>query len=182
MNLTFSEARIQLDGGVWLCLKVKEPALARQFVLAMKNVLYSLDIKEHRKKRSLNANAYMWELLDRLAESLGCTKEELYLEKVKSYGVCKDFALSPEDVSTFRTAWEMLGTAWPTEQLDYSPDGERIVVRAYYGSSQYNTKQMSRLIDAVVEDCKAMGIETLPPEKLDMMKEEWRGQHPAKQA
>ena len=181
MNLTFTEASLRLDGGVWLCLKVKEPAVARQFVSTAQGDLYDLEIKKHRAKRSLDANAYMWKLLEELAVALGSTKKELYREKVKEYGVCKDFTLDPSDVDTFRTAWEMLGTAWPTEQLDYSPDGERVVVRAYYGSSQYNTKQMSRLIDAVVEDCKSMGIETLPPEKLTVLKEEWRGKHSSKQ-
>lgn len=56
--------------------------------------------------------------------------------------------------------------------------GEKLVIRAYYGSSQYSTKQMSRLLDSIVQDCKDLGIETLPPEKLAAMKEEW-GHAPA---
>lgn len=35
-----------------------------------------------------------------------------------------------------------------------------------YGSSQYNTKQMTRLIRSVAEECKAQGIETMTPEEL----------------
>ena len=70
-------------------------------------------------------------------------------------------------------AWELLGTGWPTEQVGYDKDGDRLVIRAYYGSSRYNTRQMSRLIDSIVQDCKDLGIETLPPEKLAAMKEEW---------
>ena len=89
--------------------------------------------------------------------------------------------MRPEDAPTFQIAWSKLGTGWPTEQVDFTPDGESVIVRAYYGSSQYNTKQMARLIDAVVEDCKSLEIETLPPDKLAAMKEEWRGQHTAKQ-
>ena len=46
-------------------------------------------------------------------------------------------------------------------------------VTVYYGSSVYDTKQMSTLIDNIVQDCKAMGIETLPPEKLKMMITAW---------
>ena len=181
MNLTFKEAKITLDKGVWLCLKVNEPAMVRQFLAGMKDRLYECVIKEHREKRSLDANAYMWQLLDKLAAELGTKKEELYLEKVKNYGIYKDFTLRPEDAPTFQIAWSMLGTGWPTEQVDFSPDGEMVVVRAYYGSSQYNTKQMSRLIDSVVSDCKDMGIETLPPDKLAAMKEAWGEQHSAKQ-
>jgi hypothetical protein len=51
-----------------------------------------------------------------------------------------------------------------------------VVVRAYYGSSTYNTRQMSRLIDSVVEDCKAVGVETLSPDRLESMKEDWNAQ------
>ena len=173
MKMTFTEARVQYDGGVWFCAKVNEPALARGFVQAMKERVYDLEAKEHREKRSNDSNAYLWELLGKLAERLETTKEEIYMEKVRGYGIFKDFTLDPEDAPTFRKAWEMLGTGWPTEQVDYTPDGDRLIIRAYYGSSRYNTKQMSRLIDAVVEDCKALDIETLQPERLAAMKSEW---------
>lgn len=181
MNLTFREAKITFDKGVWLCIKVSEPAPVREFLKNMKDRVYECTVKEFRKKRSLDANAYMWELLNQMASVLGAKKEELYLEKVKNYGIYKDFTLRPEDAPTFQIAWSKLGTGWPTEQVDFTPDGENVIVRAYYGSSQYNTKQMARLIDAVVEDCKSLEIETLPPDKLAAMKEEWRGQHTAKQ-
>ena len=49
-----------------------------------------------------------------------------------------------------------------------------MTVRAYYGSSTYNTRQMSRIIDAAVEEAKGMGIETLRPEEIARLKEEWR--------
>ena len=46
-------------------------------------------------------------------------------------------------------------------------------LRCYYGSSTYDTKQMSQLIDNLVQDCKALGIETLTPDKLALLTEEW---------
>ena len=173
MNVTFSEARIVRDDGVWLCVKVNEPAPAREFVLNHKDRLYDCEIKEHREKRSLDANSYCWVLLDKLADALRSTKEELYLQKVREVGPFKDFCLTEDEAKTFRVAWEKLGTGWPTEIVDYDRAGDRQVVRAYYGSSTYNTKRMSRLIDSIVEDCKAVGIETLPPDRLAAMKEEW---------
>ncbi len=87
--------------------------------------------------------------------------------------------MSPEDAKTLRHAWEMLGTGWITEQVDYMPDGTNVVVRCYYGSSQYNTKQMSRLIDNLVQDCKAVGIETDTPEEIERIKYLW-AQEPKK--
>ena len=47
-------------------------------------------------------------------------------------------------------------------------------IRSYYGSSTYTTDEMSRLLDAVIEDCKAQGIETLPPDEIEHLKEMWK--------
>lgn len=126
-------------------------------------------IKEARQRRSKDANSYMWVLLDKLAEAVQSTKTELYLGYVRQYGVYKDFTLTEDEAKTFRVAWEKLGTGWPTEQVDYAQDGDHVVVRAYYGSSTYSSKRMSRLIDAIVQDCKQVGIETMTPEELASM-------------
>ena len=67
----------------------------------------------------------------------------------------------------------MLGTGWPTEEVDYQQDGDGVVVRAYYCSSRYNAKQMSRIIDMAVQDAKSLGIETLTPDELARMNIEW---------
>lgn len=171
MKLTFREAK--LDSG-WLCLKVNELAPARKFVLEHKDKLYDCEIREHREKRSLDANAYAWVLMTRLAVAIGVHETEIYRMKVREVGPYKDFILTPDEAKTFRVAWEALGTAWPTEQVDFEPDGEHVRIRAYYGSSQYNTKQMSRLIDSIVADCEAVGIETMTPDKIALLKEEWR--------
>lgn len=175
MRIGFTEARWQQDdGGFWISLKVDNPFEARQFLSNKKDRKYVAEVKEFRERRSLDANAYFWRLLDEVAEVLGRVKEDLYLDYVKKCGPFKDFTLTEDEAKTFRIAWSRLGTGWPTEQVDFSPDGDRVVVRAYYGSSQYNTKQMSRLIDMVVEDAKELGIETLTPEELSRMKEDWK--------
>ena len=176
-SVRYTKAAIAVDGdGTWLklCVLPADAQKARKSVLRQRECVYTADLKEYREKRSLDANAYFWRLLDELAISLGEPKEDLYLRYVKECGPFRDFTLSEEEAGTFRTAWSMLGTGWPTEQVDYAEDGDRLVIRAYYGSSTYNTKQMSRLIDSVVADCKAVGIETLPPEKLAAMKEDWK--------
>lgn len=46
-------------------------------------------------------------------------------------------------------------------------------VLAYYGSSDFDAREMSRLIDNCIQDCRAVGIETLPPDKLALLKEGW---------
>ena len=139
----------------------------------------SIKISKHREKRSLDANAYMWTLCDKLSRKLSDekvkhTKEDIYRKAIKEIGVYKDFqGLSPTDAKTLRTAWEMLGTGWITEQVDFMPDGENVIIRCYYGSSQYNKKQMSRLIDNIVQDCEAVGIETMTPDQIAELKSRW---------
>ena len=134
---------------------------------------YVAEIKEFRKKRSLDSNNYFWQLCDQIANKLGRTKEDIYIDYIKAVGVFKDFHLTREDAPTLRTAWSMLGTGWPTEEVDYQQDGDGVVVRAYYGSSRYNAKQMSRIIDMAVQDAKSLGIETLTPDELARMNIEW---------
>lgn len=140
----------------------------------------SIEIKPYREKRSLNANNYMWKLCDDLAKELSdedvkYTKEDIYRNAIKEIGVWKDIeGLSPTDAQTIRHAWEMLGTGWVTEQVDFMQDGENVIVRCYYGSSVYNTKQMSRLIKNIVQDCEAVGIETKTPNEIANMLSLWK--------
>ena len=157
--------------GVWLMLRVPNVREAQRVCEHYPDGKYSAELKERRKKRSMNANNYFWQLVDQIAAALGRVKEDLYLEYIKQVGVFKDFTLSEEQAKTFRVAWSMLGVGWPTQQVDY--DGDNVVIRAYYGSSQYSTRQMSRLIDMAVEDAKDLGIEVLTPLELERMKGEW---------
>ena len=172
--MTTDKARWMADGdGTWACFRVERGAAQALVQRVREGRQYALEVREQKKKRSLDANSYFWALLDKLAAVLGTEKEELYLGYVKEVGLFRDFHLPPEEVPTFREAWSRLGTGWPTEQVDYTKDGEQVVIRAYYGSSQYSTRRMSRLIDRAVRDCRDAGIETLPPEKLALLKEAW---------
>jgi len=169
MKATFDRAKVILDGeDAFLCLAVPYRD-AKKFVGEMKQKKYAVEIKEYRPKRSLDANAYLWALLDRLAEALGTTKEELYRLYVKQYGLFRDFSLDSDEVNTFCHAWGMIGTGWITEPVDYTEDGERQVIRAYYGTSTYNSRQFTRILNAVIDECKMQGIETLTPDELARM-------------
>ena len=135
---------------------------------------YILTVKEYREKRSLNANAYAWTLLDKLAERLSMAKTEIYRAYVKEIGgnnylVC----CINEAVDDLCRDWTSKGIGWVAECEDSKLEG-CTNVRLYYGSSQYDTAQMSRLINLIVEDCKTYGIETLTPEEIERLNAEWR--------
>ncbi len=159
-----------------ITLEINEKQSALAMVDNLRNAeKLSIKIGKFKKKRSLDANRYFWKILSEVAEVLKVNKNELYLKYVQECGPFKDFILTEHEAKTFRQAWSMIGTGWPTEQVDYDEDGERLVVRAYYGSSVYNSKQMARLIDLVVEDAKTLDIETMTPTELEQLKEGWRG-------
>lgn len=138
-----------------------------------------ITIVKHRNRRSNDANAYCWVLCTKLAEALSSegqihTKDEVYRNAIKNVGVFKDFSeLDPADAKTLTAAWENLGTGWFTEQVDYNQAGDKVILRCYYGSSRYNTKCMSILIDNLIQDCKALGIETAPPAEIERLIEMW---------
>lgn len=145
----------------------------------LKDADIDFEIKKHRERRSLDANSYCWVLCGKIADKLADddvknTQEGVYRAAIREIGVYKDFPnMSPDDAKTIRTAWGMLGTGWVTEQVDYSHDGKFVTIRCYYGSSTYNTKQMSRLIDNLVQDCEALGIPTETPEEIEKIKLLW---------
>lgn len=171
MQFDFDSARVTPDGE--LCLKVKNPPAARQFVISMKQRTYTCEVKEQHKKRSLDANAYFWVLADKLAEATRISKEDIYRHAIREIGgnsttVCvRDMA-----AEKLCQGWEKNGLGWLADTFPSKLPG-CVNVTLYYGSSTYDTKQMSRLIDNIVQDCQAVGIETLTPDKLALLVEEW---------
>lgn len=135
---------------------------------------YDIVIKPHWKKRSLDSNSYFWEMVNKLSEVLDISPKELYQNYIKQGNVYRDWQLTQQQAPTFIHVWEQQGIGWVTEKLDYAENEDDVIIRAYYGSSSYNTKQMSRLIDKVVQDCKAVGIETRTPEEIASMLGEWK--------
>lgn len=166
---------IKLEGG-WLSLKPEKQDLGKAMALVRrhKNRLYDLDVKEHREKRSLDANAYAWVLIHKLAEQMRLTPREVYRGAIRDVGNnCTPVCVREKDVSRFVRNWESNGLGWPVEDLGPSQVPGCRNLLAYHGSSTYDTAQMSRLIDNLVQDCKALDIETLTPDKLSLLKEGW---------
>lgn len=133
---------------------------------------YDLTIERHREKRSQNANSYMWVLADKIADKTQTTKEDVYREAIRRVGVFKDVAVINDAAEWLVNSWQKNGIGWFAEDFDSTLNGCR-KVRLYSGSSTYNTKEMSRLIDEIVEEAKALDIETATPDELKRLKEEW---------
>ena len=132
----------------------------------------SLVLSKFRQKRSLNANNYAWLLLQKLAEERGQTKEEVYREFIKQYGIFRPVTVNKEAAETLEYIWQKNGLGWVVEETGRTDESVDLLM--YYGSSTYSTRQMARLLDAIVNDCKQCGIETLPPEQIEEMKRAWK--------
>lgn len=135
--------------------------------------LLDIEAKKHREKRSLDANAYCWVLLGKLSEKIGLLSQEIYKMEIKDIGVYEVLPIKNEAVEKFVQAWQKNGIGWICEIIGESKLKGYTNIKAYYGSSTYNTKQMSRLIDSIVEDCKLQGIPTDTPEQIQKYKEMW---------
>ena len=121
------------------------------------------------KKRSLDANAYMWVLLDKIAAKQRTTAKEIYREIIKDVGVYDWIMVTPEAKDAFIRTWEERGDGWVA--IEYPAMDKGVPLKVFYGSSTYNTAQMSRLIDEVIHAAKEDGIETLTPDELLRLKE-----------
>lgn len=132
-------------------------------------------IKKYRKHRSLDANAYFWKLLTELCDTVEIDTIEEYKKRVKELGIFRQFKIETKDLKTFEKVWTERGIAWFCEVADttYIGDTEFKIINAYYGSSSFNSKQMSRLIDGVVQDCNGYGIPTKTKEEIESLLRSW---------
>ncbi len=130
----------------------------------------NVEIKKYRKRRSLDANAYAWELIGKLAGAMELSPAEVYRELIRDIGdVSEVVCVKNEAVQRLRSGWTHNGLGWFSETFPSRIYGCTNVV-LYYGSSTYDTKQMSALIDAAIEACKIYGIPYKTPEELASLK------------
>lgn len=131
-------------------------------------------IECHKNRRSLDANAYCWVLIGQIAAVVGKKKEEIYREEIKELGGNFDTVCVTEKAADSLCAhWQHNGIGWIAETFESKING-CVNVNLYYGSSAYDSGQMARLIDNVVQDARALGIETMTPKELALLKEGWK--------
>ena len=146
-------------------------------------------LKQHREKRSLDANAYYWQLVTKLADKLNISKPYLHNILLRRHGRPEVidgqmvFLVLPDSEEGTKKADEAeTYHIRPTSEVKTGKDGK--LYRTYVmlrGSSTYDTAEMSALIDGLVSECKEQGIETIPPQELERMMEmyekNWRKRH-----
>lgn len=127
-------------------------------LLALNGDELDIEIQKHREKRSKDANALMWSVCRELGEVLKIPQEEVYRKAIKDVGEYEPLPIKNEAVETFCKNWASKGIGWFAERVGDSKIPGYTLVFAFYGSSTYDTKQMSRLLDYLVDDAKQCGI------------------------
>ncbi|MDL2224654.1 hypothetical protein LJC20_00375 [Eubacteriales bacterium OttesenSCG-928-M02] len=132
-------------------------------------------VKQWREKRSLNANAYCWALIGKIADALRAVKDDIYLEMLRRYGQSEMVSMAQGiNAAGFLKYFDEAGEGTVNGKLFTH-------YRVYKGSSEYDTREMSILIDGVISEADDLGIETATPEQIARMKELWDNQDEAKQ-
>lgn len=132
------------------------------------------EIQPKKKRRSLDANAYSWVLIDKIAQKLGMSPEDVYRNAVANTGGVTEslICIAEEAADAFTSAWVAghLG-----RQVRRFPSNRRgyVNLAAVYGSSDYDTSQMARFINGLVQDAQALGIETKDPGYIDSLLNSW---------
>ena len=173
MKATLESLTMSLEGDYLITLKTRDRAIVEAYNGLRENPV-SVEVKRWRERRSLDANAYCWTLIDKLAAARGLTKAEIYREAIRGIGgVSETVCVTDKAVDRLVEGWSHNGLGWFAETFPSKIPGCTNVI-LHYGSSTYDTKQMSALIDHIVQDCKAVGIETKTPHELESMLNDWR--------
>ena len=160
-RISFAIPNDQLTAAKLLADELKEGAI-------------SLECKKWRNRRSLDANAYCWVLIDKIAQKTRQRPVDVYRHAIKEIpGNSTLVCVQDKAKDVLQQQWQAKGLGWQTEELPSKIEGCTNIM-LYYGSSVYNTTQMSLLIDSIVDEAKELGIETLTPYELEGMKAQWQ--------
>ena len=128
-----------------------------------------IEAKPYRKRRSLDANSYLWVVCEKIGQKIGSSKDEVYLTLLERYGVFTHLIVKPAAVERVKKEWRTV------RELGEVKVGEQtgIQLQCYFGSSTYDSKEMSRLIDGAIQEADNLGIETATPDEVAKMKGLW---------
>lgn len=165
-------SRDWLSGKLHILLSVDgEPAEEINTLMTCEKL--SVRLKKWRQKRSLDANGYLWALCTEIANhpDIKSSKDEVYENMLQKYGY-----LYKDDEGyisiTVKAAVDMnkIDGHWKF----YKSNGKFSSYMKIKGSSDYDTTEMAHFLDMVIQEAKELGIETMPPKKLERMLEKWQ--------
>lgn len=161
--MKITECRVAGDE---LCLRSTDFTEIRRWAYNFKAGDY--EIVRRRKKRSNDANALCWKLCTEIANVLRADKDEVYVDMLRKYGqqfVCKIPNSHRSKFERSTKYWEIHESLPPEEKAQY--------YRVFVGSSNYDTQEMSILIDGIIDEAKNLDIEVISEREKSLLLEEW---------
>ena len=136
----------------------------------------NIELKKWYKKRSSDANSYCWVLCDKIAKELSkegtvITKEKIYQDAILQIGTFEAFIVKERTFENFKRVWEKQGLGFLVQEV--SRKDKCIKVNCYYCSSTYDSKEMSLLINLLVDLAKSLNVETKSQAELKSLLESW---------
>jgi hypothetical protein len=127
--------------------------------------------KKHRNKRSLDANAMLWACLSDIAKAMTppADRWSVYLNMLKSYGKYTYICVKPNMVEAVKAQWrecEVVG------KININGD-DAVQMLCFFGSSTYDSKEFSVLLEGVVSEMKILGLTPPPSKEMQMALERW---------
>lgn len=131
---------------------------------------FDCEIKQHREKRSKNANDYSWALQSQIAKAVNRSLDEIHEQMVLDYGVVETYSIKAEAFPSAKRLFDYFKVLGESE----AKGNKFIHVMAGIGTHTYNSKEMATFIDGVVQEAQQLGIETKTPEELEELKNMWK--------
>lgn len=125
------------------------------------------EVKEHKKKRSLNSNSYCWLLIDKIAKVTGDKADNIYLRMLEDYAPS---LLIPVEKGKLPDGFFKYYKFRESHPIN-GKDADWYVV--FKGSSAFRQDEMNFFIDRVIEEAQDLDIEILPPNEVQKLKEKW---------
>lgn len=125
------------------------------------------EIKEYHKKRSLNSNSYCWALVGKIADVLRTSKEEIYIQMLEDYG--QSLLIPVEEGKKPDGYFKYFKFVTKSELNGKTADWYKV----FKGSSNYDAREMSILIDGIIYEAQELGIETITPNEVEQLKKMW---------
>lgn len=160
-------------GQVNVTFTVNEPAALNEIERIQDCEKLSIKAVKYREKRSLDANAMLWACIGEIAASLRADKWDIYLQMLRRYGKYTHICVKPSVVDAVKKQWREV-----EEIGEININGQKAVqMLCYFGSSTYDSREFSVLLDGVISEMKEIGL--TPPPSEDMMRalEKWEKQH-----
>ena len=164
---------LRLRSGEWICSFITSENPEQMFD-DLKDSPVRVEIKKAAKSRSLSANAYAWVLIDRISEKTGINQTDVYRNAIREIGgVSTLLGMKDDAVPVFSENWQRGHLGRQVEIIPGSSKPGWSNVRVFYGSSEFDSVQMARLIDSLIQDAEALGIPTISDDEATKMINKW---------